>query len=46
MRTLHAKRGDDRRTTTPTPCSPANWKPEPCLLTREQLRAIIAEQLG
>jgi len=46
MHTNYTTRGDDRRTTTPTPRSPANWKPEPCLLTREQLRAIIAEQLG
>ncbi|MBY5886758.1 hypothetical protein HA464_35065 (plasmid) [Rhizobium leguminosarum bv. trifolii] len=23
-----------------------NWKPFPCLLTRRELRALIAEQLG
>ncbi len=28
------------------PRSPEDWKPEPCLLTREQLRAIVIEQLG
>ncbi|MCS0496431.1 hypothetical protein NVS89_15105 [Ancylobacter sp. MQZ15Z-1] len=24
----------------------ADWKPEPCGLTREQIRAIIIEQIG
>lgn len=23
-----------------------NWKPYPCLLTREELRELVAEQLG
>ncbi|WP_454855619.1 hypothetical protein [Rhizobium binxianense] len=23
-----------------------NWKPYPCLLTRKELKAIVAEQLG
>lgn len=23
-----------------------NWKPDPCLLTRRELKAIIARQLG
>ncbi|MBY5893011.1 hypothetical protein [Rhizobium ruizarguesonis] len=26
--------------------APRNWKPFPCLLTRRELRALIAEQLG
>ncbi|MBS9475534.1 hypothetical protein [Ancylobacter radicis] len=26
--------------------SPEDWKPEPCLLTREQVRQIILEQIG
>jgi hypothetical protein len=26
--------------------SDKNWKPYPCLLTRQQLKAIIAEHLG
>ena len=26
--------------------SPADWKPEPCGLTREQVRAIVIEQIG
>lgn len=44
----NAKRGDDRRTiSTPvTTRSPADWKPEPCGLTREQIRAIVIEQIG
>lgn len=24
----------------------SDWRPEPCPLTREELRAIVAEQLG
>ncbi|MCK0196745.1 hypothetical protein MWN34_07435 [Ancylobacter sp. 6x-1] len=31
--------------TAPLRSSP-DWKPEPCRLSREELRAIIAEQLG
>ncbi|MBY2926551.1 hypothetical protein HF265_15665 [Rhizobium leguminosarum] len=26
--------------------APRNWKPFPCLLTRRELQALIAEQLG
>jgi len=39
-------------THTLTPTAPAiirsspEWKPEPCGLTREQIRAIIIEQIG
>ena len=35
--------------TPPTPAivrSSPEWKPEPCDLTREQIRAIIIEQIG
>ncbi|WP_421697636.1 hypothetical protein [Ancylobacter sp.] len=35
--------------TPPTPAiirSSPEWKPEPCGLTREQIRAIIIEQIG
>lgn len=40
-------RGDARRNIiTPTIRSPKDWKPEPCGLTREQVRAIIIEQIG
>lgn len=48
MHTNNAKRGDDRRTLkTPATVRPAtDWKPEPCLLTREQIRAIVIEQIG
>jgi len=39
-----------KKTTRPaTPVtirSSTDWKPEPCGLTREEIRAIIAEQLG
>jgi len=44
----NAKSGDERRTITApiTIRSPAGWKPEPCGLTREQIRAIIVEQIG
>lgn len=28
------------------PSAPANWKPEPCGLTREELRQIVEEILG
>ena len=43
----NAKRGDDRRITSlPVVRSPADWRPEPCGLTREQIRAIIIEQIG
>lgn len=44
----NAKRGDDRRilSTPVTTRSPADWKPEPCGLTREQIRAIVIEQIG
>lgn len=42
-----ARRGGDRRIIdTPIIRSPADWKPEPCGLTREQIRAIIIEQIG
>ncbi len=40
------------RTPTLTPSAPAivrprpEWKPEPCGLTREQIRAIVIEQIG
>lgn len=39
----------NHKLTTPAPSvvrpSP-DWKPEPCGLTREQIRAIIIEQIG
>ena len=42
-----ARRGEDRRIIdTPAVRSPADWKPEPCGLTREQIRAIVIEQIG
>ncbi|WAC27568.1 hypothetical protein [Ancylobacter sp. SL191] len=46
--TTTTPRGALRRPTfaASQPRSPEDWKPEPCLLTREQLRAIIIEQLG
>ncbi|WP_187291170.1 hypothetical protein [Ancylobacter novellus] len=48
MNTNNAKRGDERRTmnTAATGRSPTDWKPEPCGLTREQIRAIVIEQIG
>ncbi|MCS0494375.1 hypothetical protein [Ancylobacter mangrovi] len=33
-------------TTKPAIRSSADWKPEPCGLTREQIRAIVIEQIG
>ncbi|WP_428029419.1 hypothetical protein [Ancylobacter sp.] len=33
-------------TTHPIIRSSPDWKPEPCGLTREQIRAIIIEQIG
>lgn len=30
----------------PTPRSDPNWKPQPCGLTREELRKIVEEILG
>lgn len=45
--TIHLRGAQRRPAITPAqPRSPEDWKPEPCLLTREQLRAIILEQLG
>ncbi|MCS0501355.1 hypothetical protein [Ancylobacter mangrovi] len=36
-----------RTGTMPATTRPAaDWKPEPCGLTREQIRAIIIEQIG
>lgn len=34
------------QTTQPVIRSSIDWKPEPCGLTREQIRAIIIEQIG
>lgn len=31
---------------SPRQSAPANWKPEPCGLTREELRQIVEEILG
>jgi hypothetical protein len=39
-------RPDTTNNTTPTQKSDPNWKPQPCGLSREELRKIVAEILG
>lgn len=36
----------DRKPKTPKRDFDLKWRPEPCPLTREELRRIVAEQLG
>jgi len=38
--------GQSKQQPKPARKSPSNWKPEPCPLTREELRRIIIRQIG